>query len=46
MRTDGSILLCLDVDLDDLTLNQVIPIWLRWDRTVETAREFILFGLD
>jgi hypothetical protein len=45
-RTDGSILLCLDVDLDDLTLNQVIPIWLRWDRTVETAREFILFGLD
>ncbi len=41
---DGSILLCLDVDLDDITLHQVIPLWRRWDQTVETARDFVAFG--
>jgi hypothetical protein len=42
---DGSIHLCLDVDLDDITLQQVIPLWLRWDHCVEAAREFIVFGV-
>jgi hypothetical protein len=45
LHDDGSIHLCLDVDLDDITLQQVIPLWLRWDHCVEAAREFIVFGV-
>jgi hypothetical protein len=44
-RADGSITLYLDLDIDDISLQQVIPLWLRWDHTVETARDFIVFGV-
>jgi hypothetical protein len=45
LRDDGSIILRMDADLDDVTLQQVIPLWLRWDRHVEAAREFIVYGV-
>jgi hypothetical protein len=46
LRDDGSILLSLDADLDDITLQQIIPLWLRWDHCVEAARAFVMFGVQ
>jgi hypothetical protein len=45
LREDGSILLSLDADLDDITLQQIIPLWRCWDHCVEAARELIMFGV-
>jgi hypothetical protein len=45
LRDDGSILLSLDADLDDITLQQIIPLWLRWDHCVEAARDLIVGGV-
>lgn len=40
--TDGEIIVRMDVDVKDMTLPQVIPVWLNWDRCVEEARELVV----
>lgn len=38
---EGEVIVRMDVDLRNMTLQQVIPVWLNWDRCVEEARELV-----